>query len=614
MKRRMQVLLSLVVIVALVAGCGEAKSLNANQESEPLQQSSDETLVDGKENQDTEGEKTDEKGSAKEQEQEEKVNLDAQNKASQEAYEKFLNNEETLYFDQYNLPGQYNYEADKVENLFQEGTPYTLNEVMEVFEQEQRLDDEAFAMGSVKYTYLDCGKDGVSELALLFADYNVYDMPYNQIFVIKKIEDKLQLCFAYSYGYRTDGMLNEYGYFVSGGSSGAASRYFSHELVNGAGDYVFVYDETTCFSPFSISTTNEEMNLEAYEEIADFLEVIQYSFAAYSSYDSFGEEAYKEYIKNLKNVYHKVSVNGNPIEDEEIYKEDSLYAKFAKETGLSFYSDDEMEALLEKQKEEKGLTKEIEQGKDVTWTTLLEAPKIETVQIRVQNPGWEYYVWDSTLTEASSHSKLSLISKEDNEIIDEGKWFSDIGVAMPDRNDVTDGDYQFHMYGDDTGYYPYLLDISKESDSSYHVTLDFSEFYYPDEFDPEDSLYVQESIRSPKVVDDILYLSVFHTTYAQSAPHNGYLMALDMKHDFKVLWKSEPLTINSYNFEIVGDTIVCGYGFTAEPDYLYLVDRNTGKRVDTIKLKTGPDYFYAIGDKLYVRTYDTNYVFQMETK
>ena len=69
---------------------------------------------------------------------------------------------------------------------------------------------------------------------------------------------------------------------------------------------------------------------------------------------------------------------------------------------------------------------------------------------------------------------------------------------------------------------------------------------------------------------------------------------------------------NADNFAIIDDFIICGYGFTAEDDYLYILDKYTGKVLDRILLKTGPDYIYEIGDKLYVRTYNTNYVFDYE--
>lgn len=79
-----------------------------------------------------------------------------------------------------------------------------------------------------------------------------------------------------------------------------------------------------------------------------------------------------------------------------------------------------------------------------------------------------------------------------------------------------------------------------------------------------------------------------------------------------VLWKSEPLVSNAYNFEIIGDILISGYGFTQEDDYLYQLDIGTGKIVEQIPVKSKPDYIIRKGDVLYVRTYDTDYRFHIE--
>ena len=58
--------------------------------------------------------------------------------------------------------------------------------------------------------------------------------------------------------------------------------------------------------------------------------------------------------------------------------------------------------------------------------------------------------------------------------------------------------------------------------------------------------------------------------------------------------------------------IICGYGFTNEPDYLYLINKNTGDLLQQIKLNTAPEYIIRKQDQLYVRTYDTDYIFEIK--
>jgi hypothetical protein len=89
---------------------------------------------------------------------------------------------------------------------------------------------------------------------------------------------------------------------------------------------------------------------------------------------------------------------------------------------------------------------------------------------------------------------------------------------------------------------------------------------------------------------------------------NGYLTAIDTKTN-QIIWRSKPLVCNARNFEIINEVIICGYGFTAEPDFLYLINKNSGKILQQITLKTAPDYIIRKENKLYVRTYDTDYIF-----
>ena len=91
----------------------------------------------------------------------------------------------------------------------------------------------------------------------------------------------------------------------------------------------------------------------------------------------------------------------------------------------------------------------------------------------------------------------------------------------------------------------------------------------------------------------MLYVANAHRTYASTTGNrNGYLTALDPKTG-RVLWQSPSLVANADGFAVVGDVIVTGYGFTAEPDYLYALDRSTGRVLDRLPLPTGPERITA---------------------
>ena len=70
------------------------------------------------------------------------------------------------------------------------------------------------------------------------------------------------------------------------------------------------------------------------------------------------------------------------------------------------------------------------------------------------------------------------------------------------------------------------------------------------------------------------YTGEFVNAFVVDSNNKLVLADVDVNSN-SVIWKTEPLTSNANTFEIIGDNIVCGYGFTAEPDYLYILDRYT---------------------------------------
>ncbi|MGN0307121.1 MAG: hypothetical protein ACI4DN_02775, partial [Lachnospiraceae bacterium] len=107
----------------------------------------------------------------------------------------------------------------------------------------------------------------------------------------------------------------------------------------------------------------------------------------------------------------------------------------------------------------------------------------------------------------------------------------------------------------------------------------------------------------------ILYLGYVQNGYAQ--PGTCYLLAYDLEQD-KVIWRSEDQTYNTMNFLVKDNIILCGYGFTDEKDYLYQIDKSTGKVLEKTELKKMPDLLAEKDGRLYVHTYSYDYVFEMK--
>ena len=111
-------------------------------------------------------------------------------------------------------------------------------------------------------------------------------------------------------------------------------------------------------------------------------------------------------------------------------------------------------------------------------------------------------------------------------------------------------------------------------------------------------MYANQSEAGP------LYVETAHQTYASSTYGlNGYLNAVDPRRG-KLLWRSPAQVANALNFVLLNETVVTGYGFTAEPDYLYAIDRTTGRVKGRVRLPSAPERIARHGNVLTVDTYD----------
>ena len=136
-------------------------------------------------------------------------------------------------------------------------------------------------------------------------------------------------------------------------------------------------------------------------------------------------------------------------------------------------------------------------------------------------------------------------------------------------------------------------------------------------FDGENCLYVLEyptdkwyvNGNNACIENGIFYGASVMNGYAQ--PDTCFMFAYDLENE-KLLWRSADQTYNSMNFLVKGDVIFCGYGFTAEDDYLYQLDKNTGEVIDRLPLKKMPDLMAVKDDLLYVHTYSYDYVIEVQ--
>lgn len=161
----------------------------------------------------------------------------------------------------------------------------------------------------------------------------------------------------------------------------------------------------------------------------------------------------------------------------------------------------------------------------------------------------------------------------------------------------------FAVYGADFSSGRYLVGASK---ATQHVlyAFDFRNYAWPPRIKPGEREFVYEQPVWAQEAGGTLYVETAHSTYASASyGRNGYVTAIDLQTK-RALWRSTALVANAGTFLVTKRYLVTGYGFTSEPDYLYLLDRASGRPVDRLRLPNAPEKITWQGALIRVRTYD----------
>lgn len=169
------------------------------------------------------------------------------------------------------------------------------------------------------------------------------------------------------------------------------------------------------------------------------------------------------------------------------------------------------------------------------------------------------------------------------------------------QNVIRQGNRVFLLYGPDALSGRYLVRADRRTQALLDA-WDFRPFAAP----PRGGWF--EPVTWAHEVDGTLYVSNSHPGYAsRTKGRNAYISAVDLEKR-RTLWRSTALVANARAFVVTGNLIVSGYGFTREPDFLYLLDRSTGKLLDRLALPTAPVVIRLRDGLLRVRTFDHDVV------
>jgi hypothetical protein len=195
--------------------------------------------------------------------------------------------------------------------------------------------------------------------------------------------------------------------------------------------------------------------------------------------------------------------------------------------------------------------------------------------------------------------RLAIVSSQANRITDESAWFRRNGLKLP----ATRAGDQLVVREPGT-WIAFRGNRLTVASGGKRRDFDFTSY----EFAGAHGDLVRQEIQWAATAAGVLYVETSHLTYARSSGgRNAYLTAVDLRTG-KPIWRSAALVGNARTFQVLGTVLVTGYGFTAEPDYLFLLDRATGKLVDRLLVPSAPEYVLRKGSRLYVRTYDHDLV------
>ena len=395
--KKTRILLAMLGICILAVGCSPANS--AVEKSAGSEVSVSEVEEEASE---------ENKNSADKEDEEDKVSEDTSVvEYDTEAYEFFLSGEGRLSVDYYKenrkIDEEYPSETDEIMKAFVDsGKEYTITEFKDelntIFNSKDNYlqDGEVCAM---RYAYIDCGNDGVKELALKIVGPtpNEYENSFN--FIIKEIEGKLEIIHIYENWSRNDTAINEYGLISGGGSNSYSNHGYEESYINEDGKYLYGYYEEEELDVESFGNYEERENID-FTGLDEAICV--YSLRLEDFNPSNPPKEYYAYRVCDKESFESIDVP-NLYTDSE-YKD--VMDQFTKHKFISY---DELNAREDEKMKFIGVTDEIRNG------DLPEYKDIELEGLPISSTDDSDESDDITATDGSIQSEMAKVEKKHQE-------------------------------------------------------------------------------------------------------------------------------------------------------------------------------------------------------
>lgn len=283
---------------------------------------------------------------------------------SMEVYKKFMENEAKVSFDRF-MP-----KDDMGEAFYKKGSEYTLSEVLDIVTAYYFKYSTNKKIKYIDYSYIDCGKDGVNELVLRLNGMDKYDTDDDStlVYIIKYIDGKLSLCYYYETWARSHSIMNEYGYYQSGGSNGASNHGIDYGLIDKNGNWQFIVSIESELDINQLAWSEELGQIPKVAETEGITGGIELHTICFNN----NEKAANSVGVGNKECFYTFYVyddNMNPIKDTNLYT-NSIYKEIFDEALVPFITPDEVSTMISEKEEKVGATAEIKEGIEMTWNTL----------------------------------------------------------------------------------------------------------------------------------------------------------------------------------------------------------------------------------------------------
>jgi hypothetical protein len=179
--------------------------------------------------------------------------------------------------------------------------------------------------------------------------------------------------------------------------------------------------------------------------------------------------------------------------------------------------------------------------------------------------------------------------------------FEDLHAIIPDQDDRL-----ILIYG---GRY-----LAVVRGSTTEALFDFESYRHPPKVDAQMAQFAVGDVTYALVREGVLFVANGGGSYAKDmGGKKAFVSALDLGTG-ELLWRSNPLVQGGGPFVIWRDFLITGYGFTAEPDFAFMLRRDTGEVATKAALKSAPDDIVLNGDRVRIEAYEHIHDFEVSAR